>query len=62
MEGNEKIRCDRCQAVLTPGEVGYRMDGKLMCAEACFRAWFLELLAISPGILATQLGLNSTTI
>lgn len=61
MESDGKIRCDCCQAVLTPGEAGYRMDGKLMCAD-CFRAWLLELLAVSPGILAGKLGLDSTTI
>lgn len=55
MEDDEKVRCDSCHGALDSGETGYRMDGKLMCAD-CFRAWFLDLLAVSPAILARLVG------
>lgn len=60
MEDDEKVRCDSCHGALDPGEAGYRMDGKLMCA-GCFRAWLLDLLAVSPGILARLVGAQAET-
>ena len=47
--------CPGCGGELWRGDRVYEVDGRQLC-RGCLRLWVLELLEVSPGLLALQLG------
>lgn len=53
--------CSKCQGELYPGDQVYHLDGKEVCFD-CFKDWVLELLNVSPHLLADRLGVDISTL